>query len=133
MSPILFDTSVWIDFLNGIRSKNTDLLDQYIKEDLPVMLCPTIIQEILQGIKSDQQHSEVKQSLLSFTVLNLDPVRAAVLAADLYRLLRKKGLTIRRSNDCLIAVYAIHFDVKVCHTDRDFDSIAKFSPMQIIK
>lgn len=47
-------------------------------------------------------------------MLELDTVEAAIGAADLYRALRKKGITIRKSNDCLIAYYAIAHNVLFC-------------------
>lgn len=54
------------------------------------------------------------------------------MAVYLYRSLRKKAITIRRSNDCLIAAYALHFDVEVCHSDRDFDLIASGTALKVV-
>ena len=53
-------------------------------------------------------------------------------AADLYRSLRKNGITIRKSNDCLIAYYAISFAVSLVHTDRDVDLLAKHSGLKVL-
>jgi predicted nucleic acid-binding protein len=92
-------------------------------EDLPVFTCPVIIQEILQGIRDDKSFNEVKISFLALPVLIEDPVEAAVGAAQIYRQLRRKGITIRKSNDCLIAYYALKNSKKVIHRDRDFDLI----------
>ena len=64
-------------------------------------------------------------------MLMLDPVEAAIGAANLYRMLRKKGVTIRKPNDCLIAQYAIFYDIPVLHSDVDFDQIARHSPLRI--
>jgi predicted nucleic acid-binding protein len=95
-------------------------------------LCPIIIQEILQGIKADTEYNAIKESLLSFDILNVDALEAAIGAAELYRKLRKLGTTIRKSNDCLIAYYAIFFDVKLLHKDSDFEKIAKHSQLKTI-
>jgi len=121
--PLLVDTSVWINFFNGIESTEVSTLTSYIENDDPIFLCPTIIQEVLQGIKNDRQFREVKDYLLAFNLLNDDGVEMAVSAAKLYRTLRKKGVTIRKSNDCLIAQYAIKYSLEVLHQDRDFDLI----------
>ncbi len=121
--PVLADTSVWINFFNGVDSKEVEVLIRYIENDWPVYLCPTIVQEVLQGIKNDKQFKEVLGSLLAFNILNDDGVEMAVSAANLYRWLRKRGITIRKSNDCLIAQYAINHSLQVLHQDRDFDLI----------
>ncbi|HRI59986.1 MAG TPA: PIN domain nuclease [Saprospiraceae bacterium] len=131
MNPVLFDTSVWIDYLRGVVNPQTELLADYIFNDYPVLICPTIVQEVLQGIDDEQQFVRVKQSLLGFAILTLAPLDAALKAADLYRDLRKKAITIRRSNDCLIAIHALHFDVKICHNDRDFDLIAAGTSLKV--
>jgi len=128
----LFDTSVWVDFFRGVVNPYTDLLAEYISNDYPVLTCPTIIQEVLQGITNDKQFSRTKQSLIGFQLLELPSLDASLLAVDLYRSLRKKAITIRRSNDCLIAAYALHFDVEVCHSDRDFDLIALGAPLKVV-
>jgi len=121
--PVLADTSVWINFFNGVDSKEVEVLIRYIESDWPVYLCPTIVQEVLQGINNDKQFKEVLASLLAFNILNDDAVEMAVSAANLYRWLRKRGITIRKSNDCLIAQYAIKHSLQVLHQDRDFDLI----------
>ena len=123
--PLLVDTSVWINFFNGIESTEVSTLTSCIENDDPIFLCPTIIQEVLQGIKNDRQFKEVRDDLLAFNILNDDGVEMAISAAKLYRTLRKKGVTIRKSNDCLIAQYAIKYALEVLHQDRDFDLIIK--------
>jgi predicted nucleic acid-binding protein len=121
--PILADTSVWINFFNGTESPEVKILTDYIQNDYPVYLCPVIIQEILQGIADEDHFHDIKEYLLAFPILQNDAVDMAIAAATLYRSLRKKGITIRKSNDCLIAQYAIQHSLKVLHQDRDFDLI----------
>jgi len=127
---IIADTSVWIDFLKGNKNLQTQKLKQLIKEDAPVYLLPVIIQEILQGIWSDKDFESILNLLDGFPVITFDPIQAAIGAARLYRDLRKKGITIRKSNDCLIAYTAISTDSRVLFKDRDFDLIASGSTLQ---
>jgi predicted nucleic acid-binding protein len=127
---LLFDTSVWIDFLRNDDTAEVQLLTEYISNDDPVVLVPTIIQEVLQGIRDDAQFKKVQDIFSFFTILQLPPVTAAVGAAELYRALRKKGVTIRKSNDCLIAYYAIEFSVPLVHCDGDFTLISKHSKLR---
>ncbi len=128
--PLIFDTSVWINFLGGKQHPASDLLADYIERNNAVLLTPTILQEILHGIRNDAQYNHIKNILSYFTVLQVNPVQAAIGAADLYRTLRKKGLTIRKSNDCLIAYYAIERSVTLVHSDSDFDLISSRSALK---
>lgn len=122
---LLFDTSVWIDFFRNDNTPEVELLTEYIENDDPVVLTPTIIREILQGIRDDTQFKKVKDLLSYFNVLQLPPITAAIGAATLYRSLRKKGVTIRKSNDCLIAFFASEFSIPLVYCDGDFDLISK--------
>jgi predicted nucleic acid-binding protein len=128
--PLIFDTSVWIDFLKNKSNPEADLLTSYIDHDDQVLLIPTILQEVLQGIREDKQYTHIKEIFSYFTVLQIPPVQAAIGAAELYRGLRKKGLTIRKSNDCLIAFYAIEFSTPLVHLDSDFELISKHSKLK---
>lgn len=128
----MVDTSVWIDALNGIKNKYTSHLSQIIEDNRPVFICPVILQEILQGIKEDKDFKRVKESLSGFEILSIDPIEAAHGAAMLYREIRKKGITIRKSNDCLIAFYAIYHHAELLHNDADFNRIAQFSTLKIV-
>ncbi len=123
--PVLIDTSIWIDFFNGIDSDNVKIFTDYLENDYPIFTCPVIIQEILQGIKSESEYNQVKDYLFALNVLNDDAIEAALGAVKIYRKLRKKGISIRKSNDCLIAYYAIKYSLKIIHKDRDFDNILK--------
>ncbi|MBC7921660.1 MAG: PIN domain-containing protein [Ferruginibacter sp.] len=131
MPPTLFDTTVWIAYLNGVVDLRTNLLHRYIADDDAIFTCPTIIQEVLQGIRDDRDYQKANRSLLSFQCLTLPLLDAAIGAAELYRDLRKKRTTIRKANDCLIAFHALHFDVELCHNDSDFDLIAGRTNLKI--
>lgn len=129
--PLIFDTSVWIDFLRKGDSPAADLLTSYLEHNDQIFLTPTIIQEILQGIRADKQHQHIKEVLSYFSILQFPPAQAAIESADLYRSLRKKGVTIRKSNDCLIAFFAIEFSIPLVHLDSDFDLISQHSNLKI--
>ena len=126
---VIFDTSVWIDFLNKKDTREAHLLERYISTDDEVLMVPTILQEVLQGIREDNKYNQIKETLSFFKLLELPAYNAAVGAAELYRSLRQQGITIRKSNDCLIAYHAIWFTVPLVHADRDFDQIAKGSDL----
>ena len=92
-----------------------------------------IAQEVLQGVKKDSEYLKIKSHFNKIPFLPAPTIQTYENAAQLYRSLRKKGLTIRKPNDCLIAYYAIHFDIELCHNDSDFDLIASESSLKIWK
>jgi predicted nucleic acid-binding protein len=123
---MLVDTSVWIELLNGtLGSKLTeaDLLD--------FVTCGPILQEVLQGLRDDPASEALRESLLALPVLS-DPVPIALFlsAAEIYRLGRAKGYTIRSSTDCLIAAIAIENGAPVWHKDRDFEAVARYTSLR---
>ena len=122
MSFVLVDTTVWIDFFNTREnSKYADILNQLIEEvEYTICICPIIYQEILQGIRDDKTFEEIKSVLQNFIMVNTPILTVADYAIDLYRNLRKKGITIRKPYDCLIASYAILEDMYLLHNDADF-------------
>ena len=123
--PIIADTSVWVNFFNGVENHQVNVLTKYLENDDPIYLCLTILREVPQGIKSDKHYREVKDCLLTCEILKDDGIEMAISSVALYRTLRKKGIAIRKSNDCLIAQYAIKHALKILHHDRDFDLIMK--------
>jgi predicted nucleic acid-binding protein len=131
--PLIFDSSVWVDFLRGRKNFGSDLLTSYIENNDQVLLTPVILREVLQGILEDKQCQQVRDIFSYITTLQLSPIQAAVGAAELYRSLRKKGLSIRKSNDCLIAFYAIEFSMNLVHLDNDFDLISRHSKLKTLQ
>ena len=120
---ILPDTSIWITFFNNPQSVIAEKLYSLIEEDR-ITICPPVYQEILQGTKDQKSFQTLSEKLSSLARLKADPYIAAEGAAQIYSSLRQKGVTIRKSNDCLIAWYAIKHNVPIWHQDRDFDKIA---------
>ncbi len=126
---MLFDTSIWIDFLKGTKTAKTNHLEDCLFNG-NIYMCPPVFQEILQGIRTDKEYKEI-QSLITLGIEKLenDPFAAAEGAATLYRSLKNKGLTVRRPNDCLIAWYSISHNCQLVHNDVDFDVIAQHFPL----
>jgi predicted nucleic acid-binding protein len=127
----MFDTSVWIDFLKGKMNPQTDYFNEALKND-DIASCPVVFQELLQGAKEDAVYNKLYQLLyLSSNQLINEPYQASVGAANIYRTLRAKGITIRKPNDCLIAWYCLENDLDLVHNDIDFDVIAQHFPLKI--
>ena len=129
---ILVDTSVWVDFLNGAPGPHVSALESYLSKGADLCICGVILTEVLQGIRSDKEYAKTKRSLDALLFL---PMRYStfVEAAAIYRNLRRKGVTIRKPVDCLIAAVAIEHGATLLHNDRDFDPIAKHCGLKTVK
>jgi predicted nucleic acid-binding protein len=129
---IIVDSSVWIDGFNPkAKTPEKELLIQLIQNDEPIFLCPVEYQEVLQGIRDEKTFEQVKLIFQQYRMINLDLMYVTNHAVDLYRHLRKKGITIRKSAECLIASYAIIANVPILHNDSDFTKIARESKLKI--
>ena len=131
MIRVLADTSIWIDFLNNKDSPQTRLFEHHLSNSR-ICSCPPVVQEVLQGIRLDEKYHEIKSLLLTLEIFVADPLQAAVESAEIYRLLRKNGVTIRKPNDCLIAWYAIKNKTGLLHNDSDFDLIARHTKIELL-
>ncbi|MDR1256972.1 MAG: PIN domain-containing protein [Spirochaetaceae bacterium] len=131
---LIVDSSVWIDGFNPkMKTAEKEVLRQLILNDYPIYLCPVIYQEVLQGIRENKTFEEVKHILQQYQMVDIDVMDATNYAINLYRHLRKKGITIRKSIDCLIASYTILGDMHILHSDSDFTKIAQESKLKIYK
>ena len=127
---VLVDTTVWIDFFADRNKPHVATLLELIENEVDLSLCGVILAEVLQGIRSNTNYIKTKEYLGDLIFL---PMRQATFlrAAEVYRSLRKKGITIRKPVDCMIASVAIEYDIHLLHNDRDFDYIAKHSKLRI--
>lgn len=125
----LVDTSVWIDFFAGRALPHVQILEQLLQTDADIAICGIVLTEILQGIANDRQHQTVQDYLSPLIQLDIQG-SIWLSAADIYRNLRKHGVTIRKTNDCIIAATALYYQSYLLHNDRDFDAIQHYYPLQ---
>jgi len=131
---ILVDTSVWIDFFKGVKTKEEKFLVSLIKKEEPVFITGIVLMEILQGIREKEQFNQVKEYLSAFPLAKIHEPQTYIKAADIYRKCKKKGITVRSPIDCLIAQIAIENDLYILHRDRDYTNIAKIiKELKIVK
>ena len=117
---ILVDSSVWIDYLRGVETKQTDRLHGLLGME-PVAVGDLILTEVLQGTTTEKEFKEVLKLLNSLDVIVLGGQGVAVQAARNFRALREKGVTIRKTIDCVIATRCIMDGLTLLHSDKDFD------------
>jgi predicted nucleic acid-binding protein len=117
---IFVHSSVWIDFFNGTSSAETNYLDSLLGTE-PVGLGDLVLIEVLQGFRRDQDFRTARELLTSLTVFTLGGQEVALKSAHNFRLLRKNGVTVRKTIDVLIATFCINNNLPLLHTDKDFE------------
>jgi predicted nucleic acid-binding protein len=128
---ILADTSAWVEYLRATGSPVHRRMGQLINADAGVVTTDVVVMELLAGATKDEDLTELRRMLLPFEHLPVDPLDDFETAAELYRRCRGGGETVRSLMDCLVAAVALRTGAAVLHQDRDYDAIARQSPLQI--
>ena len=126
---ILVDTSVWIDFLRGVNSVQRRTLHRLIEEEEDISITEIILTEILQGIKLDSDFKTMKDYLMEFPIHRPKGIETYIAAAEIYRDCRRKGKTVRKTVDCIIAAICMENGLTLFHKDSDFARIAACAPL----
>jgi hypothetical protein len=129
---ILVDSSVWIDYFNGLLNKATDSLDQALSEQT-VLIGDLILMEVLQGFRFQRDFQTAKSYLTQLDCHNLCSPQLALLGAENYRLLRRKGVTVRKTVDMIIGTWCIAHNVPLLHNDRDFDPLTTHLRLPVVQ
>jgi predicted nucleic acid-binding protein len=129
---ILADTSIWIDYFNGTENIETDLLDSALN-DGTVAMGDLIFLEILQGFRDDKEFSKAKKTLATLDQYELFGAHMVGRCADNYRFLRKKGLTVRKTIDLIIATFCIENKIQLLFSDKDYGPFVEFLKLKKIQ
>lgn len=117
---ILVDSSVWIDYFNGVVTKQTDFVFHGIGTSI-FAIGDLIYGEVMQGFKADKDFEIGQDFFEDIPFLLLTNKELALKSAQNYRFLRKKGITIRKTIDSYIATYCIEKNIAILHSDKDFE------------
>jgi hypothetical protein len=127
----IVDTSVWIDFIADRQTVQTLWLQRQIETER-VGFSDLILYELLQGIRGDAQFEQLRERLADFELLPTMSAGLEVKAAQNYRSLRKRGITIRKTVDCLVATFCIEGGHELLHNDRDFDPFEEHLGLKVV-
>ncbi|HEY6197841.1 MAG TPA: PIN domain nuclease [Candidatus Binatia bacterium] len=128
---IVVDTTVWIDFL-GAKATPFDIhLSDLIQRGESLALTDVIYCEILQGIVGERDFRRIRSILQSYPILRMRNLRTFEYAARIYRDCRRRGFTIRKTADCLIAATCLEAGAELYHNDRDFGAIAEVNGLKV--
>jgi len=128
---VIVDTTVWIDYFSGVQNAETDYLDRELSRQR-FGLTDLILCEILQGIRDDKTFAQVLRGLGRFELFETGGQDLAVEAARNFRSLRRRGHTVRKTIDCLIATFCLIQGHSLLHRDRDFDSFENLLGLVVI-
>lgn len=124
---IVVDSSAWIEFLRDTGSPVCNAVDRLLDADLAV--CDAISMEILAGARDDHHLSQLRGLISRATMLPTTPADFDE-AAALYRICLRRGETVRKLFDCLIAAVAIRAGAELLHADVDFAALERHTELR---
>jgi len=127
---IVVDSSVWIAAFRGIVTPQSMRL-KTISRARDILLGDIVLLEILQGAQSDGNAANLQKRLAPFQVVPMLSPDIAIKAAANFRLLRSKGITIRKTADLIIGTYCMEHGHSLLHADRDFNPMAHHLGLRI--
>jgi hypothetical protein len=128
---VIVDSSVWIDYLNDKLDSNTEWLENAIGQQ-EIGLTSLILCEVLQGIRHERNFHETHKQLMTFSVFEGPAAELAVSAAQNFRKLQRRGITIRKTIDCVIATFCIEEGHQLLHRDSDFDQFEQHLGLRVV-
>jgi hypothetical protein len=129
---IVVDTSVWVDYFNGVVDPHTELLDRLLLHER-ILIGDIILTEVLQGFRGDTAFRDARELLDALEFSPMLGRKNALLGTQHFRMLRKAGITVRKTIDVMIATFCIvnrHF---LLHSDRDFDPMEKHLRLRVLR
>jgi hypothetical protein len=127
--PVLVDTSVWIDFFRGRATRQVARLKELIGHE-ELIIGDLILAELLQGVRDEEDVARVEAAFAAYRVAPLVGEQIARQSALYYRQLRRRGITVRKTIDCLIATWCIQHHVPLLHADRDFSPFVRLGLLE---
>lgn len=128
---VLVDSSVWIDYFNGVASRQTDVLDELLGHE-SLLTGDLILAEVLRGFHSPADYRRARRLLGTLDYADMVGREVADHSASFYRQLRRRGVTVRKTIDVLIATFCIMRGHSLLHADRDFDPFARYFGLRVV-
>ena len=129
---IFLDSTVLIEYFNDNSTWQVEALLSILGKEL-VVLGDYVFLEVLQGFKKEKDYRNAKEILFAFPIYNIGGRDNAVNSANSFRFLRKKGITIRKTLDVMIATFCIENNFTLLHNDKDFDPFEKHLGLKVYK
>ena len=117
---VIIDTTVWIDYLRGIVTKETSWFERELTSQR-FGLTDLILCEVLQGVADEAIARQVLRQLSLFQIYDTGGEDLAVATARNFRMLRQRGRTVRKTIDGLLATFCLRQGFSLLHCDRDYN------------
>jgi predicted nucleic acid-binding protein len=128
---VIVDTTVWVDYLRGARNPETEWLE-FEADRKRLGLTDLILCEVLEGVRGEQEFSQVRSELERFELFEIGGEELAIAAARNYRRIRTEGLSVQKTIDCLIATFCMANGHALLHRNRDFDAFERILGLAVI-
>jgi predicted nucleic acid-binding protein len=128
---VLVDSSAWVEYLRRTGSAEDRRVRRLIESSEDATTDPVML-EVVGGGRSLTMTRALSRLLARARYLPQRPHEDVLSAVDIYQRCRVAGETVRSLNDCLIAAIAIRNDTPVLHCDRDFDAMARHTPLKVV-
>jgi hypothetical protein len=128
---IIVDTSAWVEYFRDGDPVVVRKVDRALDEDM-VAVGDLIYCEVMQGIVSERDRRKISSLLLSLPRFEMVGFEIAEKSAANYRLLRSRGLTVRKTIDVLIGTFCAERGLRLAHHDRDFELMAPHIGLRIV-
>lgn len=120
---VLVDSSAWVDFFNDYPSRSAGEVQRLLRSEHELYTVGVVAMEVAQGLRHERRRRRVLDLLRQLTLLEPPGLDTYLRAAELYRELQARGVTIRSSIDCLIVATAEAHGCRLLFHDRDLDRI----------
>jgi predicted nucleic acid-binding protein len=128
---LVVDSTVWVDYFNGIENTLTEYLHQIV-DQTPILIGDLILAEVLQGFRDDTDFEKARRAFDKYIQVEMVNHDLALQSARNYRLLRRHGVTVRKTIDSFIATYCIENEHDLLHNDRDFDGYERLLGLKVV-
>jgi hypothetical protein len=125
------DTSVWVDYFNGVATPQTDRLDRLLGEER-VLIGDLILVEVLQGFRREADFRRARALLEELEFREMLGKEVALESARNDRRLRERGVTVRKTIDVIIGTYCIVNGLPLLHADRDFEPLTEHLALKVV-
>jgi len=128
---ILVDSSVWIDYFRSVSTPQSERLDSLLGKQ-PLLIGDLILAEVLRGFSRDMEYQRARTRLAALQCIQIGGEQIALLAARNFRTLRARGVSVRGTINALIATRCIEDDLRLLHSDRDFEPFSTHLGLQTV-
>ena len=130
---ILADSSAWVEYLRATGSQTHTTMRRLIAQEGDLVTTDVVVMEILAGARTEERLLQLRRLLNRFELVPIVGLADFEAAADIYRRCQRRGETVRKLTDCLVAAVALRANAEVLHSDRDFEVIARHLPLRVAR